>query len=341
MQELKVIGLEGRFLVVTNESGERFAIANDAVLHDVLRPASSKRASDVKVSPREIQGMIRSGMPATEVARQTGADEEYVARFEGPVLAERRFMVESALRVPVRTAADIDPLTPGSTFGAEIDERLETLRAADVSWDSWKDVEQGWLISLVFTIDGVEHDARWTFEPKKSALSPSNSEAMTLSQQGAGPERMMPRLRAVDSPNESNSADRAHSDAPIDRPAALPAQRKTAPTTNPKNRDFGDTSDLLEALRRKRGEREAAPQIDEADEQPDAASRSARVSDFTRSGIRRKAESPEPKREDGEADEKPAKTDPNSTAPQGKRGSRATMPSWDEIVFGSKNRDED
>ena len=53
-------------------------------------------------------------MPYAEVAELTGADLDYVARFEGPVTAEREHIVASALAVRVYTSADPDPLEEGA-----------------------------------------------------------------------------------------------------------------------------------------------------------------------------------------------------------------------------------
>ena len=59
-----------------------------------------------RLAPREIQAQIRAGLTAEDVARVTGASLEYIRRFEGPVIAEREYVVESALNVPVHMAVE-------------------------------------------------------------------------------------------------------------------------------------------------------------------------------------------------------------------------------------------
>ena len=61
-------------------------------------------------------------MSAQDVASITGVPLEYIQRFEGPVLAEREYVVETALGVPVHTAADTNPFGTGMTFGTAIRE---------------------------------------------------------------------------------------------------------------------------------------------------------------------------------------------------------------------------
>ncbi|WP_369671215.1 septation protein SepH, partial [Enterococcus faecium] len=64
-------------------------------------------------------------------------------------------------------------------------------------WTSWRE-ESGWIIKLEFTANEVDHDARWSFDPRRSALAPQNSDATQLSRQGSLPEGLIPRLRALD-----------------------------------------------------------------------------------------------------------------------------------------------
>ena len=137
-------------------------------------------------------------MSAEDVAAVTGAPLEYVQRFEGPIVAEREHIVASALSVPVHTAVEVDPMGEGDTFGSVIRERLASLGVSGERWASWKDSETGWIVKLEFTADTIDHDARWSYDVRKHALAPLNSEATTLSQ--AGELRggaLIPRLRAV------------------------------------------------------------------------------------------------------------------------------------------------
>ncbi|MBU4465602.1 MAG: DUF3071 domain-containing protein, partial [Actinobacteria bacterium] len=119
MEQLRVVGTEDENLVVATESGERFALALDDVLRAELRRAKRDRDTDAKgprPSPRDIQAHIRAGMSAGEVAALLGAKVEDVARFEGPVLAEREHIVDQALSVPVLLGGDFDHNAP-PTFG--------------------------------------------------------------------------------------------------------------------------------------------------------------------------------------------------------------------------------
>lgn len=337
MQELKVIGVEDGAILVASDEGSRFRVEIDETVHARLRPISPETGPSRKLAPKEIQAHIRAGMSAEDVAAVTGAPLEYIQRFEGPVLAEREFIVESALNVPVHTAGETDP-AEAATFGSVIRERLADAGAVDERWAGWKEQGAGWIVKLTFTIATVEHDARWTFEPKKSALAPLNPEAVALSQQGEVPTSLVPRLRAVTPmPGDTGRFDSGAfevSDDPQDGPWAVPvpigrgARTEEAPAPG-----HQQTADLLEALRRRRGER------DPMDPGP-ADSMAAHPS----TGAIRLIDVPLP----SETADAPANDDTHATGPQprnatgplGKRRGRASMPTWDEIVFGARSDDD-
>lgn len=387
MQELKVIGVENGALLVASDEGERFRIVIDEVLQSRLRQAQPEVANSPKLSPREVQAYIRSGMSADDVAAVTGASLEYIQRFEGPVVAEREHMVSSALGVPVHTAIDPEPADDAMNFGTVIRDRLASLGAQGERWASWKEPAGGWVIKLAFTADGIDHDARWAFEPKKLTLSPLNSEAVTLSQQGEISGSLIPRLRAVghDTTIDESRFDsgaftfrdpiigddlgdvvpqlepvpygRAASSSPAVTKAAIKRADEPAPS-------LSETADLLEALRRRRGEREAAavsesaltpePELpsapadteldlpaadaaDEAEEQQDDPEPSNPTLRLWGAASRPTSASTTPQAPAAPA---PAPTPaPAAAQARGKKG-RASMPSWDEIVFGARTDDD-
>lgn len=356
MQDLRVIGVEDGALLVASDEGMRFRIAIDEVLVSKLQQAAPEPSNDRKLAPREIQAQIRSGMSAQDVASTTGVPLEYIQRFEGPVLAEREYVVRSALDIPVHTAMDTDPMSQGATFGTVIRERLGDLGVVGERWASWKETG-GWVVKLAFTAEHVDHDARWRYEPKKAALAPLNSEAITLSQQGGVAGALIPRLRAVGgdervadssrfdsgafTDSELSQADTApqHDRVPYrlttaDEMHAAELHSGSSPAVINRAPDDGvqassQTADLLDALRRRRGEREAAALADEDDPiLPHPSSGGMHLVDIPLVDF------------DDESGIFPTAAQPISTHSRGSKKGRATMPSWDEIVFGARPDDD-
>lgn len=347
MENVTIVGTEAGVLVLATESGERFALAIDDVLQRELRRATRQAEPGVQrlaASPRDIQAQIRAGLTAPEVSELLGISVDDVIRFEGPVLAEREHIIGQALAVPVLIGSEVEP-DAQPTFGVAVRAKLADVGASDERWASWKD-ESGWIVKLEFTASEVDHDARWSFDPRRSALAPLNADATQLSRQGSLPEGLIPRLRAVDA-DRTNSPykDESRFDSGAFGPRLLPtpeadvedpalpersdaaaqhAAIKRAPesgSTNP------ETADLLEALRRRRGQRENAPLIDDHDVAPAADPTPIALFDaFETAPV-------EPLPDD----DAPTDTTPDTPGDtNGRRRRRNAMPSWDEIVFGAR-----
>ncbi|MFA4897442.1 MULTISPECIES: septation protein SepH [Microbacterium] len=352
MENVTIVGTEDDLLILATGSGERFALAIDDVLQREIRRARRRDSDDaprVIASPREIQAHIRSGLSAVEVAELLGIGVDDVARFEGPVLAEREHIIGQALAVPVLIGSEVEP-DAQPTFGVAIHAKIADLQASAERWASWKD-DSGWIVKLEFDANEVSHDARWSFDPRRSALSPLNADATQLSRQGSLPEGLIPRLRAVDSDRaESPYKDDSRFDSGAFGPRLLPAPEADVEEPLPPERSnaaaqaaaikrapdesvtSAETADLLEALRRRRGQRESAPLLDEeSSEQHDRTEDSGPIALF---------ESLEPEY----VEQKPKRTpdaapQDSSSDASGRRRRRNAMPSWDEIVFGARTDD--
>lgn len=398
MEELRLVRRDDLDLIVTAETGEEFRlVVDDTVLNELrqlIRQADRAARGPVKVSPREVQKLVRAGKTRAEIAELTGAEEADIERYEEPVLAERRYMLELAHAVPVRTS-------PGEAedqqFGTVIAERLIALGAGDAEWSSWRDEEAGWMIGLLFASHDVHHRAVWSFEHRKRLLSPVTPDATTLSKQGEVGDRLIPKLRAVDA-NESFDAgtfdaegiesidEAALRSGPVspDHPStgSIPivdmdaefARRqhieeraiKTPETELP---DLGQTADLLDALRKRRGERDAAAQggqrgvsdetlpaqiasresdrgetFSEPLKFPGVAFGAATVPEAVGSAENASAASaesttPAQMHAAGTGEQKPAESTTDKASEKRGRG-RASIPSWDDILFGTRS-DED
>jgi len=395
MQDLRVIGVESGALVVAADGGAEYRLPVTPSLRSQLRAAAPEGTPlERKAPPREIQSLIRGGLSPEQVAERTGADLAYVRRFEGPVLAERAHALRNALGVAVTVASDVQPDGDSSSFGGVIESRLDTADATDRRWTSYKDAEHGWLVSVSYVTQEVERDATWRFDPKALSLAPHAGDAHTLSQhsEDAGP--LVPRLRAVglrpgvDDPTPgrfdsgaflvetpAGSADDDDpwvGDAHRAEPAAVaPRQDVRSPASlAATNRDpesatsdpHAQTADLLEALRRRRGEREAARFSDDSSRDELSAS-SVRVIDVPLDdfGLPEGETTPQPVLPAPAAphaggDQRPRSVGqtrggrrpmpgPDGVVPgQGggtkKARGRASMPSWDEIVFGARSDDD-
>ncbi|MDQ0725357.1 septation protein SepH [Microbacterium sp. W4I20] len=347
MENVTIVGTEAGVLVLATESGERFALPIDDMLQREIRRATRQgepAGQRLAASPRDIQAQIRAGLTAVEVSELLGISVEDVSRFEGPVLAEREHIIGQALAVPVLIGSEVEP-DAQPTFGAAVRDKLAEVAASAERWASWKE-DTGWIVKLEFTANDVEHDARWSFDPRRSALAPLNSDATQLSRQGSLPEGLIPRLRAVDqerttSPYKDESRFDSGAfgprllpapDADVEDPA-LPERSDAAAQAAAINRapesqtTSPETADLLEALRRRRGQRETAPLIDDPDHVDQIEQSPISLFDAFDQPEDDEPDSPEPA---------PRATPSDSADSNSRRRRRNAMPSWDEIVFGAR-----
>lgn len=340
MEQLKVIGTEDGRLVLATDAGDRFSLAVDEALRTQLRRLQRDAEPRLaRPNPRDIQAHIRAGMSAEDVAELLGVRVEDVQRFEGPVLAEREHIVGQALAVTVLIGGELDPGAQ-PTFGNAVRAKLTEAGAAGERWTSWKD-QNGWTVKLEFTVGEVEHDARWSFDPRRSSLAPQNSDAVQLSRQGSLPEGLIPRLRALDTAPQKDAtrfdsgsfgprgivAPDVAVDVADDRPSPSPAVQQAAIKRAPEAPvTSAETADLLEALRRRRGQREPMPS-EQTEQRP-----SSPVALFDA------FDTPE---DAAPAETAPAEPEATTDAPaeQTRRRGRTSMPSWDEIVFGARTED--
>jgi len=331
MDNLTIVGVDDGNLIVVSSSGDRFRLPiNDALLGALRKPASASTGAH-RASPKDIQAHIRRGLTALQVADLTGEDLAYIEKFEGAVIAEREFAIEQALAVSVSQKSGQE-----TTFGQSVRARLEEITAVEDAWGAWKE-ESGWNIELVFHEGEVEHRARWSFDPRKHLLVPLNDDAEVLSRHEPMPTTLIPRLSAVPTagaPDRFDSEIFEDSDLGETGPLleAVPYGRQNDSSDSGR---MADTADLLEVLRRKRGEREGAP---EGDTEP---SRSAHPS----TGGIRLVESYDEHTADittigNSSDSDDDDDDDDPTPPPASKKNRPEMPSWDDIVFGARGDDD-
>jgi hypothetical protein len=184
-QELSALGLseDGERLVLASVDGHRFSVLVDERLRAIVRGRAGRLGQqevrlESALTPREMQARLRAGATAAEVARAAGIPIERVARYEGPVLAERARVVEEAraARLPSRTDEPRRPL------GELVDDRLATTGVAvhEAAWDAWRRPEGTWMVHVTFTTGGRERRASWSWDPSVRRIRPHDEDAEAL-----------------------------------------------------------------------------------------------------------------------------------------------------------------
>lgn len=189
MQELRLIGVQedGGHLLLADEYGSRFRVALDEALRAAARhhrrPAGQVPL-DVESGhrPREVQALVRAGLTAQEVAERCGWPLEKVHKYEVPILAEREYVAGLARLVRLRPRGSSSQ--PSPTLAGRVAGRLETrgVDVAEVSWDAFRPAGSEWTVVLTFPAGGRQRQATWGFDPSTHAIHPRDDEARWFSE---------------------------------------------------------------------------------------------------------------------------------------------------------------
>ncbi|MEU5400533.1 septation protein SepH [Streptomyces sp. NPDC005963] len=345
MPELRVVAVsnDGTRLVLKAADSTEYALPIDerlraAVRNDRARLGQIEIEVESHLRPRDIQARIRAGASAEEVAQLAGIPVERVRRFEGPVLAERAFMAERARKTAVRRPGE----NSGPPLGEAVQERL-TLRGAEKDttlWDSWRRDDGTWEVLLIYRVAGEPHSASWTYDPPRRLVQAVDDEAraligetddtITTTQEPSFP--FVPRIARL----------------PRDRPLDRTLDRPGAPAAGPEEPSGGERdslTSLLEAVPSFRGDMVVPERVvqtetvEEVEQEPEAEEPVAPAASAGAGSAY--ADVLMPRSVAGHRDRLTGTTDRQAEADGVRPGRRAAVPSWDEIVFGTRRKKQD
>lgn len=263
MQDLTLVGVhdDGEHLVLSGPDGQQYTVrvtdaVRAAVRLDRPRLGQLQFESDGRLRPRDIQARIRAGQTAQQIADAAGVPVEQVRRFEGPVLAEREFVVRQAQAVRVRRGGRAAPAT---TLGDLVAERLtgRSVEEDATRWDAWRGEDGVWVVELTFTSDDRDRRASWSYDAQLRHVTPRDDEARWLTDEDVEEPTPRPRrLAPVGGSGPRRAApETASSDGPVrDRVYDIEADGGVRP--GDAARPPAATVDLLDSLRERRGRRQ-------------------------------------------------------------------------------------
>jgi hypothetical protein len=318
-RDLTLVGVDedGTTLVLADASGEKFALPVDQRLRSLVHPGKARFGAtddhlEIKMEsalrPRDIQARIRAGESPETVAAAAQTTLDKVMGYATPVLAERAHIAERAQRASVRRKSSEGP---SQLLGDAVAGRLRdrNIDPESVAWDAWRREDGRWTLVADYRSGESARHAEFVFDAPGRYVVAEDDEARWLVGEQSGHKGPQPRGTA---PSRRLSAVGSDDELPLGEDAI---GMISADRADP---DEETTTDLTRAARAVRG-------------QDPVAQASTADADWiaTQASERPAGRDPEPEVE--------ATVEPQRK--QSRKNRRASVPSWDEIMFGGERRE--
>lgn len=344
-----------------------------AVVSDRVRLGQLELELGAALRPKDIQSRIRSGERLEDVAAAAGVPPERIMTYAAPVLSERAHVATQARRSVLRRTEATGPRALAEAVADRLHQR--GVPGSAVAWDAWRRDDGKWTVSAAYRSGEHDRTALFVFDPLARVVVAGDDEARWLAGEGrlhgpeprtsarqpgepgsgrlsvVGSEREPGELFDQDAEQTSQDDERLSADdagqqadeledrsptvslAPVPADAADPGAL-TFDETRPEPSPAADTGDRLRIPADLAAD-ELADLDDETyastpSEPARATPREKATARGARSGTEAADEAPQPA-DDASTDEEAG---PTRRKPARKR---AAVPSWDDILFGTKS----
>ncbi|MXG88583.1 septation protein SepH [Nocardioides flavescens] len=269
--------------------------------------AEVRTTMESTLRPRDIQARIRAGETPEAVAQAAQTSVERIMPFAAPVLAEREHVADRAQRSSIRRPAGEATTTAARTLGDAVTAHLHS-RNVDpdvVTWDAWRREDGRWALAGRYSVQGREGLAELTFDQPGNFVVLENDDARWL---------VGDAVAAAPAP--------AAAEAAADAPRRLTAVRTEDQDQDPDQLSLGD--DVLGIV-------DTPVSSDSPVEAFLDDQQGADESELVEQAADAAASDPDP---EPAPEPDPAHAEPPARRPVKKNRGRASVPSWDEIMFG-------
>jgi hypothetical protein len=333
MVHLRLTGVseDGRKLVLVSDAKVEFTVDVDDRLRaavagrqpqpggDQARTGQLERQMESTLRPRDIQARIRAGETPEAVAQVAGTSLDKVMPYAAPVLAERAHVAERAQRASIRRrlvegGAPPSARTLGDAVGSHL--RTRNVDPETVTWDAWRREDGRWTLTGSYTTTGRVGAAHFSFDAPGNYVVADDDDAHWLLGEVADEPESQPGSDDSSRDDLSDARRRRLSAVPADElPLGDDAIELVSEEPPPEvARDRADETAALGAEAPVEAYLDLAPEIggDAGADRADQADTDAAL-----------------------AEDDPRRHEPPSRKPVKKTRGRASVPSWDEIMFGS------
>lgn len=306
---------DGDHLLLKDQAGSTYTVVIDSRLRKALRDEPDRNGQleiqmESTLRPRDIQSRIRAGETPDAVAQAAGTTVEKIMPFAAPVLAERAHVAERAQLSSVRRrSTDQGARTLGDAVAAQL--RSHNIDPGTVEWDAWRREDGRWTLTAAFAAAERSGSATYSFDMRGNFVTIDDDDARWL----------------VGDPGTATPDSDAVAPAPTDDLAAARQRRLSSVSGD----ELPLGADAISMVTDPASGQATSSDTDSAGGSPTETTLELPAA-ADESGSRATAEAePAP-------DNAPASSEPAGRKPSRRRG-RASVPSWDEIMFGGGKGD--
>ena len=179
---------DGKRLILASDAGVEFTLDIDPRLRAALRGDDGERRMEIQMDstlrPRDIQARIRAGETPEAVAEAAHTNVDKIMAFAAPVLAERQHVAERAQRSSVRRKSAPDAAAAGGarTLGDVVSHHLRSLNVdpESVQWDAWRREDGRWALTGDYASSKRKGSAHFTYDAPGNYVTADNEDARWL-----------------------------------------------------------------------------------------------------------------------------------------------------------------
>jgi hypothetical protein len=325
---------DGRKLLFVSDEGVEFTADVDARLRAALnarqggdqpRQGQVEMQMDSTLRPRDIQARIRAGETPETVAQVAGTSVDKVMPYATPVLAERAHVAQRAQRASIRRPPGDGPAAgSGRTLGEAVGSHLRgrNVDPDSITWDAWRREDGRWTLTGAYAAGGRVGAAHFSFDAPGNYVIADDDDAHWL-------------LGEVPDATPTAAAEPAAS-AAAGRDDLSTARQRRLSAVPPDELPLGE--DALELA----SEQPVEAYLDEPLALDDTATQPAVAGSEDDADTDRDDSDDPDDTPDDQADDRSdhPRHEPPSRKPVKKTRGRASVPSWDEIMFGGGGAEE-
>ena len=181
-EDLRLVGKsdDGAHLELKDQSGHSFSLRISDNLKSLINAPRLSSVAPVDDRPsytvKDIQNRLRSGESMDSISRTTDWTIEKIEKFAGPILQERAYIIEQALKSTIRREQNSPTL--GEITNQQLLEHGANLE--EVEWNTFRNIDGSWNLIIQYpTRNGVE-SANWNFDSTSLAIEPLDDAASWL-----------------------------------------------------------------------------------------------------------------------------------------------------------------